>query len=149
MVLLDVNVLVYAHRAEAPHHKRYQRWLQEQVSSGEAFGISELVLSAFVRVVTHPRIFRTPTPLQEAFRAVGILRDQPNGVLVSPGPRHWDIFADLCRKAEAKGNLVPDAYLAALAIESGCEWITTDRDYSRFPGLRWRHPLREDNLPDL
>jgi toxin-antitoxin system PIN domain toxin len=101
-------------------------------------------LSAFMRIVTHPRIFRTPTPLQEALRAVSTLRGQPNCVPISPGPRHWEIFADLCRKAEARGNLVPDAYLAALAIESGCEWITTDRDYSRFPGLRWRHPLREE-----
>jgi uncharacterized protein len=144
MILLDVNVLVYAHRAEAPQHEAYRRWLQEQVASEEAFGISDLVLSAFMRIVTHPRIFRTPTPLQEALRAVSTLRGQPNCVPISPGPRHWEIFADLCRKAEARGNLVPDAYLAALAIESGCEWITTDRDYSRFPGLRWRHPLREE-----
>jgi uncharacterized protein len=147
MVLLDVNVLVYAHRAEAPQHKAYQRWLQQQVGSGEPFGISHLVLSAFMRIVTHPRIFRTPTPLQEALRAASSLRLQPNCVPISPGPRHWEIFADLCRKAEARGNLIPDAYLAALAIESGCEWITTDRDYSRFPGLRWRHPLRGESRP--
>jgi uncharacterized protein len=69
------------------------------------------------------------------------LREQPNCVIISPGPRHWDIFVDLCQKVNARGNLVPDAYLAALAIESGSEWITTDRDYARFPGLRWRHPL--------
>ena len=62
-------------------------------------------------------------------------------MLVGPGERHWDIFARLCRDASAKGNLVADAYLAAMAIESGNEWITTDRDYARFPGLRWRHPL--------
>ena len=144
MILLDVNVLVYAHRTEVPQHEAYQRWLQEQVASEESFGICDLVLSAFMRIVTHPRIFRTPTPLQEAIRAVTALRGQPNCVPISPGPGHWEIFADLCRKAEARGNLVPDAYLAALAIESGCEWITTDRDYSRFPGLRWRHPLREE-----
>lgn len=60
---------------------------------------------------------------------------------MSPGERHWEIFTRLCRSARARGNLVPDAYLAALAIESGTEWITTDRDYARFPGLRWRHPL--------
>ena len=147
MVLLDVNVLVYAHRVEVPQHKAYQRWLQEQVGSDETFGITDFVLSAFMRIVTHPRIFRTPTPLQEALRAVHSLRDQPNCVRVSPGLRHWEIFEELCRKAEARGNLVPDAYLAALAIESGCEWITTDRDYSRFPGLRWRHPLREETHP--
>ncbi|MEK7270556.1 MAG: PIN domain-containing protein, partial [Planctomycetota bacterium] len=65
----------------------------------------------------------------------------PNCVLLSPGKRHWDIFSGLCRKAGAKGNLIADAYLAALAIETGSEWITTDRDFARFPGLKWRHPL--------
>ena len=60
---------------------------------------------------------------------------------IAPGPRHWGIFAGLCRTTGVRGNLVPDAYLAALAIESGSEWISTDRDYARFPGLRWRHPL--------
>jgi len=69
------------------------------------------------------------------------LRSQPNAVIVAPGPRHWEIFDRLCRHVEARGNLVPDAYLAALAIESGSEWITAVRDFSRFPGLRWRHPL--------
>jgi predicted nucleic acid-binding protein len=70
-----------------------------------------------------------------------VLREQPNRVQLEPGPRHWEIFERLCRESGAKGNLVADAYLAALAIESGCEWVTTDRDYSRFKGLRWRHPL--------
>lgn len=69
------------------------------------------------------------------------LRARPNSAPVAPGPRHWDLFASLCRRAGAKGNLVPDAYLAALAIESGSEWITTDRGFARYPGLRWRHPL--------
>lgn len=71
------------------------------------------------------------------------LRNQTNCVVVHPGGRHWDIFTRLCRMGGVKGNLVPDAYLAALAIESGSEWVTTDRDYSRFPGLSWRHPLGE------
>jgi predicted nucleic acid-binding protein len=70
------------------------------------------------------------------------LRSQPNAVPIVPGPRHWEIFTNLCEAVNARGNLVPDAYLAALAIESGSEWITTDRDYSRFPGLKWRHPFR-------
>ncbi|MCC7474774.1 MAG: PIN domain-containing protein [Pirellulales bacterium] len=62
-------------------------------------------------------------------------------MLLQPGPRHWDIFRELCRRVQATGNLVPDAYLAALAMESGCEWVTTDRDYARFPGLNWCHPF--------
>ena len=70
------------------------------------------------------------------------IRCCPQCVNVEPGPRHWEIFTGLCKAAGVKGTLVPDAYFAALAIESGCEWITADRGYSRFPGLRWRHPLR-------
>lgn len=96
-----------------------------------------------MRVATHPRIFAPPAPIEQALEFATALRTQPNAVIMSPGPRHWGIFERLCRAAGAKGNLVADAYLAALAIESGSEWITTDRDFSRFPGLRWRHPLGE------
>jgi hypothetical protein len=92
-------------------------------------------------IVTHPRIFKWPTRLEDALRFASEVRSPGNCVLLSPGARHWEIFTRLCRATGVKGNLVPDAYLAALAIESGSEWITTDRDYSRFPGLRWRHPL--------
>jgi toxin-antitoxin system PIN domain toxin len=137
----DVNVLVYAHREELPEHAACLGWLAQLVEADAAFGLSELVLSGFLRVVTHPRVFKTPTPLEQALAFVSVLREQPNCVQLDPGPRHWEIFERLCRECGAKGNLVADAYLAALAIESGCEWVTTDRDYSRFEGLRWRHPL--------
>ncbi len=140
MMLLDVNVLVYAHREDAPGHRVCHDWLLSLARSDEAFGLSDLVLSGFLRVVTHPRVFSPPSPLEAALEFVTQLRDLPNAVAIAPGPRHWGIFLDLCRRASARGNLVPDAYLAALAIESGSEWITTDRDYGRFPGLRWRHP---------
>ena len=142
MILADVNVLIYAFREASPGHAEYRDWLRNQVSSREAFGCSELVLSGVVRILTHPRVFAPPTPLQPALEFVDALRTQPNAVSISPGPRHWEIFEHLCQAADAKGNLVADAYLAALAIEHGCEWITTDRDYARFPGLRWRHPLQ-------
>jgi len=99
------------------------------------------VLSGFVRVVTNRRIFGIPTPTREALAFAGTLRAQPNAVIVTPGERHWQIFARLCIDAGAKANVVADAYHAALAIESGSVWITTDRDFSRFPGLDWRHPL--------
>jgi toxin-antitoxin system PIN domain toxin len=141
MVLVDVNVLVYAHRQDAPRHQEYLGWLNQVLSSDAAFGISDLVISGFLRIVTHPHVFRDPTPLDHALTFAVSMRDHPNAVTLAPGERHWDIFQRLCREANAKGNLIPDAYLAALAIESGSEWITTDRDYARFPGLRWRHPL--------
>lgn len=141
MVLLDVNVLVYAHRQDAPEHHSYLDWLEELVNSDQAYSLSDLVLSSFIRVVTHPRVFSPPSTTSQALAFAQELRSQPNCVVVMPGARHWDIFCRLCKEAGVKGNLVPDAYLAALAIESGSEWITTDRDYSRFPGLRFRHPL--------
>jgi hypothetical protein len=141
MILPDVNVLVHAYREDAPDHAAYRQWLERLVNGDEAYGVSDLVLSGFLRVVTHPRVFSVPSPITNAFEFARALRDAPNRVPIAPGDRHWDIFARLCREVGVKGNLVPDAYFAALAIESGCEWVTTDRDYSRFPGLRWRHPL--------
>jgi toxin-antitoxin system PIN domain toxin len=125
----------------APDHAAYRDWLQKAVDGDEAFGVSDLVLSGFVRVVTHPAIFSPPEPIGSALEFAAALRSRPNSVWVVPGQRHWGIFERLCREAGARGSLVGDAYFAALAIESGSEWVTTDRDYSRFAGLRWRHPL--------
>jgi toxin-antitoxin system PIN domain toxin len=141
MLLVDVNVLVYAHRADAPGHTEFRKWLQGVLESDQAYGVMDLVLSGFLRVVTHPRVFTPPSPMAKALAFAHEVRSQPHCVVVSPGERHWEIFTRLCHVAGTKGNLVSDAYFAAVAIESGCEWITTDRDYSRFPGLRWRHPL--------
>jgi toxin-antitoxin system PIN domain toxin len=141
MLLPDVNVLVYAHRQDGPEYALYRAWLEELVSADAAFGMADIVLSGFLRIVTNPRIFARPTPVKLAVSFAEELRAQPNCVTVAPGPRHWSIFSRLCLEAGAKGNLIADAYLAALAIESGSEWITSDRGFSRFPGLRWRHPL--------
>jgi len=141
LLLVDVNVLVYAHAEEAPRHAEHRDWVRRMVESESAYGMSDLVLSGFLRIVTNPRAFDAPMPMERALAAVEALRSRPNCVVVSPGERHWEIFSRLCRQTGVKGNLVPDAYLAALAIESGSEWITTDRDYVRFPGLRWRRPL--------
>src|SRR4051812_34633713 len=141
MRLADVNVLVYAFRADSSAHKVCRRWLEGMVRSEEAFAVSDQVLAGFLRVLPHPRVFNPPTPLAKALEFARILRDEPNAVAMMPEERHWDIFTKLCRGAEAKGNLVPDAWLAALAIESGCELITMDRDFARFEGLRWSSPV--------
>lgn len=141
MVLTDVNVLVYAHREDTPDHRTYRTWLQDLVNGDAAYAVSGLVLSGFLRVVTHPKVFKTPSTIGQALAFADQIRNQPNAVPVEPGARHWEIFGRLCVESGVKGNLVPDAYLATLAIESGCEWITTDRDFRRFKGLRWRHPL--------
>lgn len=141
MQLPDVNVLIYAFREEAPDHPRYRKWLDELVASGESFAISELVLSSFLRLVTNGQIFRPATPWTRAIAFVDAIYRHSDCIHVAPGRRHWDIFLRLCESAAATGSLVADAYLAALAIEHGCEWITADSDFARFPGLRWRHPL--------
>jgi len=140
MILMDVNILVNAHRKDAPRHAELREWLEDLINGDQAYGIADIVLSGFVRVVTHSAIFNPPSAMSDALAFCNEVRDQPHCAHISPGPRHWEIFIDLCRESGVKGNLVPDAYLAALAIESGSEWITTDRDYSRFPKLRWRHP---------
>lgn len=99
------------------------------------------MFSGFLRIVTHPAIFSPPSPIRRALDFVEEIRSQPNCVSITPGARHWEIFTNLCLASGVRGNLVPDAYLAALAIESGSEWITTDGDYGRYPGLRWRRPF--------
>jgi toxin-antitoxin system PIN domain toxin len=142
VILCDVNVLLYAFRADSRRHEEYRIWLVERLTGLENFGVSELVLSAVVRIATHPRVYRHPSAPVDVFAFADAIRSRPNSVPVAPGPRHWSIFRDICERSDAKGNLVPDAYFAALAIEWGCIWVTTDRDYARFPGLRWRHPLQ-------
>ena len=141
MILPDVNVLLYAFRRDAARHAEYAAWLQDVVTSDEPYGISPQGLASVLRISTNPRIFAPATPLSAAIDFCQTLLEADYCVVIQPGPRHWPIFVDLCRKSGATGNLVPDAWFAALAIEAGCEWITTDRDYARFPGLRWRTPF--------
>jgi hypothetical protein len=141
MRLVDVNVLVYAHRAESDRHADFREWLEALVNGDTAFAVPSLCLSGFLRVVTHPRVFAQPSSLDDAMTFVEQIRSRPTYVDLQPGPRHFQLFTDLCRRTRARGNLIPDAYLAAIAIEAGAEWITTDRDFARFPGLTWAHPL--------
>jgi hypothetical protein len=139
--LFDVNVLVNAYRGDADHHEPCRAAIEDAISSPTAFGLAPIVLSGFLRVVTHRRVFKTPTSLIDALEFIDALRSVPQAVTIEPGPRHWEIFTQLCLEARATGDLIPDAYLAALAIEAGCEFVTTDRDFARFPGLSWTDPL--------
>jgi toxin-antitoxin system PIN domain toxin len=141
MRCVDVNVLVYAHRPEADRHDEFRAWLEAARRGAEPLGVIDVVLSGFLRIVTNPRIFREPTPLGTAIRFANVIRRSPASITVAPEARHWSLFTDLCKLADARGNVVPDAFLAALAIESGGTWITADRGFARFPGLRWAHPL--------
>jgi toxin-antitoxin system PIN domain toxin len=141
MLCVDVNVLVYAHRPESPRHDGYRSWLEGARRGVEPLGIPEMVQSGFVRVVTHPRVFKEPTPLDTALEFVEAVRGSPATVPIAPGERHWGIFTDLCRQLDARGNRVPDAFLAAMAIEQGATFVSADRGFAGFPGLRWIDPL--------
>jgi toxin-antitoxin system PIN domain toxin len=141
MRLPDVNVLLYAFNRAADDHDRYRAWLDDALSGDEPVAVFDAVLAAVVRIATHPRLLDPPATLERAFAFTDAVRAAPASVPVFPGPRHWQIFERVAHDGAARGNLVSDAYLAALALESGSELVTTDRDFARFPGLRWRHPL--------
>lgn len=141
MILADVNVLIYAFRVDSPRHAEYRNWLEDVVNGPAAYGVSPAILSSVVRICTHPRVFKQPSTCNETFEFCNLLLTLPNATVIEPGERHWPLFQELCDEVNATGNLVPDVWNAALAIESGCEWITTDKDYSRFSRLRWSSPL--------
>lgn len=141
MPCADVSVLVYVHRPESPKRDGYRTWLEQARRGVEPLGVAATVLSGFLRVVTHPRVFEEPTPLDGALEFVEAVRGSPAAVPVLPGERHWQIFTDICRQLDARGNTVPDAFLAAIAIEQGATWVSADRGFAGFPGLRWMDPL--------
>lgn len=141
MLLPDVNVLIYAVREDSDQHEQYAAWLSGALNADEPVGISDLVLSGVIRLLTNHRVFREPSSTVQALEACRAIRSAPSAVPLRPGPRHWAIFDSLCTDTGAKANTVPDAYHAALAIENGATWVTTDRAFARFPGLRWRAPF--------
>jgi uncharacterized protein len=138
--LADVNVLIYAFRTDSPYHQRCKAWLDEVVAQEARYAVSTLSLSAVVRVTTDHRVYAQPSSLDEAFRFCDNLLQQPHCQIVEPGPRHWSIFRRLCLDTGTRGRRVTDAWFAALAIEWDCEWVTMDRDFARFPNLRWSAP---------
>jgi len=140
VILPDVNVLVHAFRSDSSDHNLCRSWLDGVVNGDSRYGISPQVLSGVIRVTTHRKVFSQLSALDEVIGFCEAVMAQPHCVLIQPGPQHWSIFSRLCKDADARGNLVPDAWYAALAVESGCEWVTLDRDYARFPGLKWRLP---------
>lgn len=140
MILADVNVLVYAFRKDDPLHPIGRRWLDAVVLGSQRFGVSKLVLSAVVRVTTNTRTYKEASSYDDAFGFCADLLEQPHCDVIEPGEDHWAIFERLCKDTNTKGPRVTDAWFAALAIEHGCEWVTFDRDFARFPGLRWSVP---------
>ena len=140
MNLADVNVLVHALRGDSANHSRCRTWLEREIASEGRFGVAPQVLAGVVRVVTHPRIYATPTPPSLALGFCDAILAAPGAVRLEPGPQHWETFRRLVSETRTQGNLVPDAWFAALAIEHGCTWVTLDRDFSIFRGLRLAAP---------
>lgn len=141
MLVVDVNVLVDAHRLDAPRHVAVRDWLQAARGGDEPLAIAGVVVSAFVRIVTNRRIFLDPAPVAVAMAFIDELMTSPAARRVEPGPRHWQMFSDLCRTSAVTGDLVPDAWLAAIALENRGTLVTADPGFGRYPGLRWRDPL--------
>ncbi len=141
MILCDVNVLLYAMVEATPHHERCLAEVESLRRGTEAIGVSELVLAAVVRIATNPKVFRPAAAPADAFAFADAWRGQARAVRVSPGERHWRIFRELVLDTRIRGADTTDAFLAALAIEHGCEWWTTDSGFERFAKLRWRNLL--------
>lgn len=141
MILVDVNVLVYACRRDATRHLEYKTWLTSALGGSQAVGIAPESLAALIRITTHPSVWKVPLTTEQAFTFANAVRSAKTAVPVLPGADHWRLFAALCKESDARGNLVSDAWLAALAIEQGCTLVTTDRGFARFRGVRWEHPL--------
>lgn len=141
MLVPDVNICIYAMRRDSEHHVPVSEWMSARLTAEEPVGISELVLSSLVRITTNHRIYTQPSTPEQSMDFCAALRNAPSAVPIRPGPRHWSIFERLVTQTHARANDVPDAYLAALALEVGATWVTRDRGFTRFPGLRVHDPL--------
>jgi toxin-antitoxin system PIN domain toxin len=141
MILLDANLLIYAVNADAPSNRKAKSWLESALSGPETVGFSWNVLLAFLRLTTRPGLFRHPLHMDTAFDVVAAWLDQPSATIVQPGPRHLQVLRELLRPLGTGGNLTADAHLAALTIEHRAELCSSDTDFARFHGLRWRNPL--------
>jgi len=141
MILLDANLLIYAVNEDAPLHRRAKPWLESILSGQETVGFPWNVLLAFLRLTTRPGLFRNPLPVEIAFDVVATWLGQTCATVVHPGPRHLAVLRELIEPLGTGGNLTSDAHLAALAIEHGAELCSSDGDFARFAGLKWRNPL--------
>lgn len=141
MILVDANLLLYAYYTRAPEHARSRAWLEAALSGPERVGFAWLTLWAFLRIATNPRVFDRPLSVTEAESAMSSWLAQPAAIILEPEERHWEILRGLMRDGQTAGPLVTDAVVASIAIEHGATLYTTDRDFSRFIGLKWLNPL--------
>lgn len=141
MILVDANLLLYAYHPKAEQHDKSRAWLEAVLSGPDLIRFSWLTLWAFIRIATNPRVFDRPLSVSEAEEAISSWLAQPAAGILEPGERHWNILCALMRDGQTVGPLVMDAVLAAIALEHGATICTTDRDFSRFSGLKWKNPL--------
>ena len=142
MIVVDVNLLIYAVNEDASAHNEAKAWLESSLTGESPIGLSWVVLLAFLRLVTRPGLFRKPLAPETAFDVLGEWLDQPNVEVLHPGPRHARILREILLQLGTGGNLTSDAHLAALAIEHNAELCSADGDFARFPGLQWRNPIK-------
>jgi toxin-antitoxin system PIN domain toxin len=141
MIVPDVNLLIYAVNKSAPLHRQAKTWLEETLSGPETIGLPWNVVLAFLRITTRQGPLRHPLSLAQAFNIVDQWLAQPAATVIHPGPQHARLLRDLLEPLGTGGNLTSDAHLAAVAIEHGAELCSSDSDFARFHGLRWRNPL--------
>ena len=141
MILLDVNLLLYAKFSDYPNHPRAHAWLDQQLNAPHPVGLPWPTVFGFLRISTHPRVYAKPLSSDDARLQVAAWMSCPTVWSPAPTERHWGVFDALARTSQATGALVPDAHLAALAIEHGLTLCSTDGDFARFDGLRWLNPL--------
>jgi|SRR5579863_6168682 uncharacterized protein len=141
MILVDANILIYAVNADAPSNRKAKLWLESALAGQETVGFSWNVILAFLRLTTRPGLFRRPLRADTAFDLVAAWLNQTSATVVHPGPRHLAVLRELLRPLGTAGNLTSDAHLAALAIEHGAQLCSSDTDFARFNGLKWRNPL--------
>ena len=140
MIVLDVNVLLAAHRDDHPYHAAVRPWFDTLLAGDEAFCVTTSVAASFIRLATHRRVFAEPTTLADAFGFLRAVLRQPHHLAAGPGDAHLELFERLCVEGDASGDLAADAYLAAIAVEHAATLVSLDRDFARFRGLRWRRP---------
>lgn len=142
MILPDTNLLVYAYNRDDPQHSAAEFWLRNILKSTEPIALTWATINGFLRVITNRRAMARPASLQQAMAIIDEWLAEPALHIIRPGEGHWPILQRMLRAVKVGGNLVSDAHLAALAIEHDCELCSADTDFARFPGLRWRNPLR-------
>lgn len=140
MVFPDVNVLIYAFRSDSPHHQLCRQWLDRLTATNAAIACSKQTLASVIRITTNRRAYREPSSLDEAIGFCEDILAYRRCRLIETGNDHWTIFTNLLRDTNTTGPTVTDAWLAALAIEWNCEFVTLDHDFARFPRLRWSKP---------